>query len=108
MLRYYTDSASYRRKGPPALLLRLLAPVLVLSTTTLFGSGVALVLGGARGGFLLTVHVTSFVIWGIAVLAHTLWYGLRAVRSGTRRTGVGETASQVPEPAACSSSAQSC
>lgn len=58
--------------------------MLVFSTISLFGSGVALVLGGARGGLLLTVHVTSFVIWGVAVLAHILWYGLRAVRLGTR------------------------
>jgi len=84
MLRYYLRSEKYVRKGPPALLLRLLAPVLVLSTSSLFGSGVALVLEGARGGFLLTVHVASFVIWGVAVLAHILWYGLRAVRLGTR------------------------
>jgi hypothetical protein len=64
--------------------LRVLAPVLVLSTISLFGSGVALVLTGVRGGILGTVHVTSFVIWGVAVLIHIVWYARRAVRWGTQ------------------------
>ena len=40
-LRYYTNNKPYRLEGPPRLLLRLLAPLLVASTLTLFGSGVA-------------------------------------------------------------------
>ena len=47
-VRYYTNSRPYRLEGPPRLLLRLLAPLLVLSTLTLFGSGVALIIRGTR------------------------------------------------------------
>jgi hypothetical protein len=36
--RYYSGDPAYRRKGPPKLGLRLLAPVLVLSTLSLFSA----------------------------------------------------------------------
>src|SRR5438552_8243484 len=44
--RYYARNEAYRHEGPPRLLLRMLAPLLVASTLTLFGSGVALPVGG--------------------------------------------------------------
>ncbi len=40
-VRYYTGRKPYRLKGPPELLLRLLAPALVASTVLLFSTGVA-------------------------------------------------------------------
>src|ERR1700733_14600884 len=40
--RYYSGDPAYRRKGPPTLSLRLLAPVLLLSTLSLFLSGFVL------------------------------------------------------------------
>ena len=46
--RYYTNSRPYRLEGPPRLLLRLVAPLLVVSTLTLFGSGVGLIIVGTR------------------------------------------------------------
>lgn len=82
MLRYYTRHADYVRRGPPALALRALAPFLVLSTVTLFGSGIALVVTGARGGLLGTVHVVSFFVWGALVLVHVFAYAFRATRIG--------------------------
>jgi hypothetical protein len=51
-VRYYTGSKPYRLKGPPMLLLRLLAPLLIASTLTLFGSGIALIAVGHGGGLL--------------------------------------------------------
>ena len=44
MVRYYTGARAYREKGPPALPLRMLAPVLVAATIGIFASGVALAL----------------------------------------------------------------
>ena len=44
--RYYTANPAYRRKGPPATPMRLLAPLVVLSTVVVFGSGVALLFAG--------------------------------------------------------------
>ena len=82
MVRYYSGTPDYVRRGPPSNVLRMLAPLLVLSTITLFGSGVALVESGTRGGLLGTVHVVSFVTWGVLVLVHILAYGLRASRVG--------------------------
>ena len=50
MARYYTRGPEYVRLGPPAPLMRVLvAPVLVLSTLTLFGTGVLLLAVPHRG-----------------------------------------------------------
>jgi hypothetical protein len=81
-VRYYTRSNPYRLKGPPELLLRLLAPFLVISTMTLLGSGVALITTSHRGGLLLTLHVASFVIWGVLMAVHVLLYLTRTLRVG--------------------------
>jgi len=42
-VRYYTRAPAYVRRGPPRLALRLLAPVLVVTTIVLIGSGIGLV-----------------------------------------------------------------
>jgi hypothetical protein len=81
-LRYYTGSKPYRREGPPRLLLRLLAPLLIASTLTLFGSGVALIVVGHRGGLLLSVHAVSFGVWGVLMIVHILAYLTRTLRVG--------------------------
>ncbi len=81
-LRYYTGNQPYRLKGPPSLLLRLLAPLLVASTLTLFGSGVALIVVGHGGGLLLSLHQVSFVIWGVLMVVHVLAYLARTLRVG--------------------------
>jgi hypothetical protein len=81
-LRYYTNSKPYRLAGPPRLLLRLLAPLLVASTLTLFGSGVALIIVGRGGGPLLQLHAVSFAVWGVLITIHILAYLTRVVRVG--------------------------
>jgi hypothetical protein len=81
-LRYYTKSEPYRLEGPPRLLLRLVAPLLVVSTLTLFGSGVALIMVGHGGGPLLQLHAVSFAVWGVLVAIHILAYLTRALRVG--------------------------
>jgi hypothetical protein len=80
--RYYTNSKPYRLEGPPRLLLRLLAPLLVLSTLTLFGSGVALIIHGHGGGPLLQLHAVSFAVWGVLVAIHILAYLTQVLRVG--------------------------
>jgi hypothetical protein len=81
-VRYYTNSRPYRLAGPPRLLLRLIAPVLVVSTLTLFGSGVALIIHGHGGGPLLQIHVVSFAVWGVLIAIHILAYLTRVLREG--------------------------
>ncbi len=72
-VRYYRGSPAYVRKGPPAFLLRLLGPVLVVLTVLLFASGVVLVLAPHAGGDrMLFVHKASFVLWFGAMAIHVL------------------------------------
>jgi len=78
--RYYRGASEYRRKGPPLLPLRLLAPVSVVSTVALFGSGIALVVLGPRGGIVLGLHKASFVVWFVATGIHVLAYLPRVPR----------------------------
>jgi hypothetical protein len=74
-IRYYTGSAPYRRKGPPAPLLRLLGPVVIASTAGVFGTGIALaVIGPAGRQPWLFLHKASFVIWFCAMTIHVLAY----------------------------------
>jgi hypothetical protein len=81
-MRYYTGSEPYRLAGPPQLLLRLLAPLLVASTLTLFGTGVALIIFGG-GGWVKGLHGLSFVVWGVLMIVHVLAYVARTLRIGS-------------------------
>lgn len=70
---YYTDDPRYRRKGPPPLLLRLLAPIVVLSTLVVFVSGVALLFAGPSSrDTLLPIHKVSFIVWIPFMALHIL------------------------------------
>jgi hypothetical protein len=73
--RYYTANPRYRRKGPPPLALRLIAPIVVVTTLVVFASGVALLfIGPSSRDTLLPIHKVSFFVWlaftAIHVLAH--------------------------------------
>jgi hypothetical protein len=73
--RYYTANPPYRRKGPPARPMRLLAPLVVLSTVVVFGSGVVLLIAGPSSrSTLFPIHKLSFFAWlaftGLHVLGH--------------------------------------
>jgi hypothetical protein len=88
VLRYYTADPSYRRKGPPATPLRLLAPLVVASTVAVLVTGVVLLLEGpASRGQLLFWHKFTFFVWlaviGLHVLGHLveLPRSMRAVRA---------------------------
>jgi hypothetical protein len=77
--RYYTRSPRYRRRGPPQPWLRALAPLVVLSTVAVFGTGVALVALGHRHGQLLAAHKASFVVFIVVTGVHVLAYAVRMV-----------------------------
>jgi hypothetical protein len=77
MLRYYQRGEEYVLRGPPHIALRMLvAPVLVLSTLLVFGTGVALLALDQRHGTLVGLHKASFLVWagafGVHMLAHLL------------------------------------
>lgn len=80
-LNYYRGTHAYVLSGPPQLLLRLLAPVLVVSTACVLGSGIALVVAGPQHrGLLLLLHKASFVVWGPTFGVHVLAYVWRVPR----------------------------
>jgi hypothetical protein len=71
--RYYQGAPAYRRKGPPAWVLRMLGPFVVVLTVVVLASGVALVLVGEPWRHrLLLVHKASFVLWFAAMTIHVL------------------------------------
>jgi hypothetical protein len=74
-VRYYTGSAPYRRKGPPALLLRLMGPIIMLLTACVFGSGIMLTVTGPSYGppsGWLEVHRITFIAWAFFIAIHVL------------------------------------
>jgi len=78
--RYYRGSREYVEKGPPLLPLRLLAPVVVLSTLAVFATGVGLLIRGPGQGLLVGLHKASFVVWLAATGIHVLAYMSRVPR----------------------------
>ena len=99
IVRFYAGQPDYRTAGPPPLALRVLGPLVVLTTLLLLGSGVALVLLGeesSRRAFLdvlgvrldwLGLHKTVFWAWFVTMTAHVLGRTLPALRLVTRRQG---------------------
>ena len=91
--RYYTHSEPYRRKGPPAPLLRVLGPVVMLLTACVFGSGIMLAVTGpgynGPGNDWLNIHRISFIAWAFFITIHVLAYVWRLPRllAAEARTG---------------------
>lgn len=84
IVRYYRGDAHYVEAGPPPLVLRLLGPLVVLTTIGLLATGVALVwvgeassrqslftVLGVRVG-VLTCHQGAFVVWAVVTGLHVL------------------------------------
>jgi hypothetical protein len=80
--RYYTRAVPYRVRGAPQLAMRLLAPVLVVATIALFGSGVAMgLLHGRSLRLARQLHGPASVAWMLIVGLHVLVYLRRALIS---------------------------
>ncbi|HTU72896.1 MAG TPA: hypothetical protein VMG38_05200 [Trebonia sp.] len=80
--RYYTGSQPYRHRGPPALPLRLLGPVVMVLTACVFGSGIMVAVTGPSygppGGWLM-VHRLSFFAWIVFIVVHVIAHLPRVV-----------------------------
>jgi hypothetical protein len=71
--RYYTFDTGYRRAGPPAPLLRIIAPMVLLSTMAVFVTGVVLMIEGPNGrGTLSELHKLSFFVWIAFAAPHVI------------------------------------
>jgi hypothetical protein len=80
--RYYTRSSAYVAQGPPQIAMRLLAPLFVVATVVLFGSGVAMgVLQGHGLQIARRLHGPVSVIWLVLLGLHVLVYLKRALRT---------------------------
>lgn len=107
IVRYYTRSAPYRKSGPPPMMLRVLGPLVVLSTLAVLGSGLALLAVGPQASLqpfvsvlgyqvsALTVHQASFVIWAVVTGLHTLGRLVPATQLITGRAMVPGTVARV-------------
>jgi hypothetical protein len=72
-VRYYTADPPYRRKGPPAIEMRLIAPFVVISTVVVFASGVVLLaVGPSARSTWLPIHKASFFVWLAFTAFHVL------------------------------------
>ncbi|MGP0038697.1 MAG: hypothetical protein ACLP4R_29665 [Solirubrobacteraceae bacterium] len=74
-VRYYTGNPAYRRKGPPALILRAIGPMLVLSTVGVLATGgILLFVGPSHSSPGLLLHKATFIVWigfmSLHVLGH--------------------------------------
>ncbi len=106
MISYYVGRTPYREAGPPPLLMRLLGPLVVISTLGLLGTGVLLVLLGEERsrqslatvlGFRLNwvfAHQVFFAVWAVAAGLHLLGRIVPALRTTVVRDP--ETARRVP------------
>ncbi len=92
IVRYYTGSAAYRVAGPPPVVLRLLGPLVIVSTLGVLGTGVLLELLGpdtSRERLLTTpgppltwlaLHKAAFVVWFLVTVPHVLGRLVPALR----------------------------
>jgi hypothetical protein len=94
-IRYYAGAGAYRRKGPPLLALRLMAPIVAVTTVLVFASGIVLLFEDpAHRGPWGSIHKVSFIVWliftGLHVLGHLA--EMPAALRATRRPsgGLGE------------------
>lgn len=74
-VHYYTGDPPYRLAGPPQLFMRLLAPLVVVSTIAVFTTGLELWLFGLRfGSIWIEAHKWSFFVWLPITGLHVLGY----------------------------------
>ena len=79
-VRYYAGVPDYRRKGPPAPLLRLLGPFVLGTSIAVIGTGVILGYAGRNAGLWLFFHKAAFVLWFGVMTIHVLAYTWRLPR----------------------------
>ena len=79
-LKYYRGSRPYVERGAPPLVLRLIGPIVVVSTVALLATGIAAVLAGRSAGWLVDLHKVSFFLWFAFMAIHVLGHLLETPR----------------------------
>lgn len=81
MVRYYTGDERYQRKGPPHPALRIIGPLVILSTVALLGTGVsAIFVRGSTSQNLADLHQTAFIVWVVLMSLHVLGHLVETAR----------------------------
>jgi hypothetical protein len=84
-VRYYRGDRAYRASGPPAPVLRLIGPLVIVSTFALLGSGIALIVAGpAHRNVFLQLHKASFLLWFLTMTIHVVGHLREAARTTWR------------------------
>ena len=78
--KYYAKSPAYVRKGPPQIVLRIIAPFLVMNTAFILLSGLAIPLSGSYRHLVEGLHKLSLWTWLLLTGIHVLWYLWRVPR----------------------------
>ena len=87
--RYYTGSAAYVRRGPPAPLRRVTGPFVILTTVAVLGSGIMLIVegGGPSGWQWIQWHRMAFLVWAFVMVIHLASYVPKLPRMLSGRAG---------------------
>lgn len=86
--RYYTHNRKYRKAGPPAPVLRIVAPMVVLTTIAVFVTGVVLMIEGPTArGTLSELHKLSFIAWIAFMALHVIGHISEIPGALSRRYG---------------------
>lgn len=108
IVRYYTGSSLYRAAGPPPLLLRLLGPLVIVSTLGVLGSGYALIALGPHADqsplvtvfgqqvSAVTLHQGFFILFAVFTGLHLLARFVPAVLLARGRIRGGQAPVSVP------------
>jgi hypothetical protein len=79
--RYYTGDPAYRASGPPQIVLRVLAPVMILLTVEVLATGVLLeYVHGSLHRPLEELHKLGFFAWFAVTAIHVVYYVWRVPR----------------------------
>jgi hypothetical protein len=81
LVRYYRGSGPYVRQGPPHPYMRaVVAPLVVVTTLVLLGTGVAMLVASPHAHRVLQLHKAAFIAWIAATGIHVLFHLPRLVR----------------------------
>jgi hypothetical protein len=84
-VRYYGGDDAYVRRGPPHTILRVLGPLVTLTTIALLATGIILIVAGrAHENPWRDLHRLSFIAWFAVMTVHVLGHIIETLRVAPR------------------------
>lgn len=89
IVRYYTGDAQYRQAGPPQVLMRVIGPLVIVTTLSVLATGVLVAMAGPTGRHgstfglpvsMLFLHQATFIAWLVVMSVHVLGRTVRAAK----------------------------